>query len=347
MPLYASAIAGVRPKSEIKWANLIFRTGFNGLSLGSLVTLGANHYWQYITGTDADTGFSVPGDLQTFFDYDTDVHMQFLPSRNTTAVDLPTYMDSVIVYGDAPGGRKGFYLDTNAYSSPYPPNTGVPPQTPLNILRYGHGGVRSLKNIDNMYLEYWIKLPANLSSQMPYPNPGNWWEIFGVKSGDWLGNSSAGDYRTTLSAFKGASGLYWHAGLDDAANNSASTITGYSQTLPGSTWTIDKYGFANTAGGSVALDTWTKVQIWLKRPIDYNDVTTGRTWMAVTPESTGSRLIVCDIQGGHQKGIGDLPWTRIFPFNVYSGGNYPLGLKFTDLSIYDGYPYHPATLLAA
>lgn len=97
-----------------------------------------------------------------------------------------------------------------------------------------------------------------------------------------------------------------------------------------------KYFFNTTAPGSVPLGVPVTFEVYVKRPANRQDITTGITQAVMS--YNGTRLTLCNQVGGIQMGAVNLPITRIMIMNQYSSGTLPLQQQFTELEIWNTAP---------
>ena len=97
---------------------------------------------------------------------------------------------------------------------------------------------------------------------------------------------------------------------------------------------------------TVIPNVWTKYKQYVERPTDKNAVGEGRTWISITPESTGVEIVLCDrvgqAAGAYQMGSYTNQIARILNCTAYSDGLAPFYNEICDLKWYDGYPYGDA-----
>lgn len=170
-------------------SNLLFSSGFEGVSLAAPRDVNSAQAWQDVTGTDAVTGYSWPTKLW----------------GGTSSIQMLTYggdLSNVIrnsidtVTGHDGGQTKALHLNVLQKIT-----DGT--QDPLLILPSASAAPK------DFYISEWIKFPADMSQRL---GPGGW--ITGVP--EW---KSAGDFRVVTAVEVGGDGTpYWHMSWDNNAN---------------------------------------------------------------------------------------------------------------------------------
>lgn len=294
----------------------------------------AKNYLQFFSGIDTQTGFNMT-DVNKFFGPSV-LEVQCITDKDVTEETVQNYLYSSIVQDVGPLGRLEHILRQNIKQRATPAGSVISPQIQFLICRNGTRGLAPLP-LREYYYSMWFKLDAKLDEKLiiPAAGPGGsgWYSLAEVKTGGWGGDATFGDFRHILGVFKDADGLYYKIAGDNAANGLGKVpgITAYNIATP--------YWKQRTKSGSVKLGVWQKLEVYIKKPIDCNDLTSGVAWYAITQARQQERIVIGHKLGGKQMGDANLPDTRIFLGANYSGGNSPIVTDFTDLEIWDGLPF--------
>ena len=311
-----SAIAGrFRSKTKVLTSPQ-FRTILNGISLGAYSGSGVS-WTRAISGTDGVTGAVFPTTLNTMFGASTSMY-----------IDLPA-MDVSCANGAAVEARTTSVLQTSTDTTPNAQELVITQivkdsskvqQGHLAIYRYtgaAYPNGTQPSAINEMYIVARIKIPSNIETLL---TSGNYYMGMEFKTGGYLG-TWRGDYRARLYINKGGALAYWRGTLDNNANGQDGTCPGVTAeyVAAGNTYTTYKDDYVSSGGSGSVSTGWHTVEMYIKRPANRADITTGRTWMAVTSDATKVRQKVCDFSGGVQMGADALPISRVF-----------IGMNYTD-----------------
>lgn len=170
-------------------SNLLFSSGFEGVSLAAPRNVDSSGGWQDVTGTDSVTGYSWPTKLW----------------GGTSSIQMLTYGGNLSdVIGNSIStvtGRDG--TQTKALSLDVNQIIRDGTQDPLIIMP----AASSAPN--EFYISEWIKLPADMSQRL---GPGGWTTAVP----EW---KSAGDFRVVTAIEVDGNGTpYWHMSWDNNAN---------------------------------------------------------------------------------------------------------------------------------
>ncbi|MBV6446866.1 hypothetical protein [Nitrosomonas sp.] len=285
-------------------ANLLFKSNFGkGVVLNAPTAFSTNAAWQPLTGTDSETGYSWPvaalgSDLSA---------IQLIAVDPITPDTIGSYITNEIRSVTGPKGTAVNELFQNVKIKA-PVGTGGS-QAPLMIKRPS-----ALGDVNDLYITYWFKYPADFPDKLDNTvSAGNWRTQFEFKTGGYNGNNSAGDYRIGINILKGADGaLYWRSFGDNQANIPWSKIE---------YWAVENHTVA------VPVDKWFKFEVYWHR----SSGSDGRIWAAVDGQEIVDHY-------GPNMGDYNLPITRIFVNNAYSGGYATVESHSTGLEIWDGFP---------
>ncbi|MXS84303.1 hypothetical protein, partial [Nitrosomonas oligotropha] len=171
----------------------------------------------------------------------------------------------------------------------------------------------TIGDVNDLYITYWFRYQANLETQLDNTvSSANWRSQFSLKTGGY-NNTGEGDYRMSVTVMKGADGkLYWLT-KGDNAGGVFSTRVDY--------WQVENRVVP------VPVNKWFKFEVYWHR----SSGTDGRFWAAVDGE------VIADYRGPNM-GDYNLPITRIFVSNAYSGGHVSVNNHITRLEIWDGFP---------
>ena len=315
---------GMSPASNeaslfVSTAKMLFKTNFGaGVNLSSPSGIISSQAWQYITGTDASTGYTFP--VSAIGSDSTKIQLIGPYGSGGTALNtdnVSTFFGNSIRSTTGPKGNTVNELSLILKIKEELPGYAHS-QIPFLISRPWN-----IPDTGDVYLSYWHKFPADLASKLfENVSSGNWRMLFEWKTGGWK-DTYKGDYRMKTVVLKGTDGLlYWSNSWDNNAN-----IT--STDLPG--WTLKTYWSEANKVVPVPLGRWFKFEVFWHRSAG----TDGRYWVAVDGK------VIADHYGPN---IGDfgLPITRLMVTNVYTGGYGPtLGPvegSLTDLHIWNGFP---------
>ena len=330
--MFKSKLSDIFSKKYSKQINVIysnkkFSIYFNpNFNLGSFADVsGGKLFYAYWSGTD-----NVTGDGLTAINNFLNVPNLYVMTITDYVTDVPgmlAQLETSVVNDVGPFGSIQKILRFNFKSQTQSVGGPSPAQSWFIIDRLA-------TPLNEYFYEVYFKLDPNLADRLVYPIVGvgasHWFSFAEMKTGGYNSNNSIGDYRYAIHVEKDADGLYYRCSGDNVANG-----IGIIPGLDSST----NYWKQRTASGSVILGVWCKLEVYMKRPIDQYDTTTGITWMAITPLNTGIRQVVCNKIGGIQKGIAELNPTRIFTCGHYSGGAAPIVTDYANLVFYDGFPY--------
>lgn len=222
-------------------------------------------------------------------------------------------------------------------------------QLSLQLLR-GRGLTTMIDDIPEMYYVGYMKLPAALDTWLELPGtPARNWIIASLEFKTGFGQDNeglstasgprfygAGDYRLAFQIQKisigGVPRMVYVLQGDYLANNSG--IPGYNLPLLRDGLTGNYFWYQNTVGTNYTmngspffaeLDTWLKVEVYIKRSSNHNDLKSGRVWVAITNMATKVRTKIFDQNyysnygySNIHKGGHNLPVSRIFLTNPYT-----------------------------
>jgi hypothetical protein len=303
--LFVSTIGFTTP--AVHAAKLLFKSNFgSGVSLGMPTKFYSNGSgtgaWQSITGTDKETGYTWPiTALGATFS-----GVQLIVIDPVTSSTIGNYISNEIRSVTGPNGKpiNGLYQNVKIKG----PVGQAGSQDSLLIQRPW-----TIGDVNDLYITYWFKYPADLASKLDSTvSSGNWRMQSGFKTGGY-NNTHAGDYRIETHVMKGVDGvLYWMTKADNVANGP---------------WPRVDYWRENNYAVPVPLDTWFKYEVYWHR----SSGSDGRYWAAVNGE------VIVDHYGPNM-GDYNLPITRIFVNNSYSGGYATVESHSTGLEIWNGFP---------
>ncbi|MBE7526016.1 MAG: hypothetical protein HRU77_10750 [Gammaproteobacteria bacterium] len=284
-------------------ANLLFRSNLgSGISLGSPYNFSTYGAWQAINGTDKETGYTWPvSALGSDFS-----GVQLITVDPITSSTIGNYITNEIRSVTGPDGRPVNELFQQVKIKS-PVGAGGT-QAPLVINRPWNIG-----DVDNLYISYQFKYQADFETQLDSTVPGgNWRTHFEFKTGGY-NNSWPGDYRITIYVYKGSDGkLYWATKGDNVANGP---------------FTPTDYWIETNHAVPVPVDKWSKFEVYWHR----SGGSDGRYWAAIDGQ------VIVDHHGPNM-GDYNLPITRIFVSNPYSGGNVSVDNHMTGLEIWNDFP---------
>lgn len=290
-------------------AKLLFKTKFGpGVKLGPIRDYYTNGAWQDLVGKDQATGFEFPAkNLQSYF-----TGIQYITYDKADPTNIKNNIHTEIKQMPGPNGVMTTALIHNLLIRP---KLGVPDpgkghaQAPFLIARRSISG-----DLKTLYVKYYFKFQKNLAESLhPEVSSGNWRVLWEYKTGGYKKIDGHGDHRIQLTVLKNKDGkLYWMTKADNVANGP------FSQ---------KDYWVYRNFDAVVPIDKWFKVEISLVR-----DAIGGK----FKAEIDGKTIF--DIKGSTM-GEYNLPLTRLFISNSYSGGAVPFESTVTDLEIWDKKPY--------
>ncbi len=326
----------------ISYSIVKYKTNFAAnLLLGDYSNIfGSNNggiaFW---SGVDNSTGYG-PSDINAFFGTTSFYQITIVPYTNFST-DTQAVIEHGIVDGIGPSGNNTKLLRYNFKDTSIAAGSISNPPQSWFIFTRENIGANPPAPLQKFYYSYYVKLDPNLGIRLIYPlvgsNGSQWFTFSDLKTGGYTGNKDAGDYRFTINVNRDNDGLFWRCDGDNKADNSAGLIV-VNSVDPPDTMAVAKYWRQRTASGTVRVNQWQKLEVFISRPVDKDDVTTGITWAAVTPVSTGVREVICHKVGGVQMGIQNLPFCRIMTMGHYSGGEAPIVTEFSNFELHDDLP---------
>ena len=269
--------------SDDKEVKLLFKSGFeDGVYLDTPYNDGGATWMQDIKGSD-NSNFSFPINI-----WETKGSFQVLVD---SSVDSYEYIQNKII---TTIGHTGEY--TKVMSSEVLKADKSWTQDPYIL--------EDAKEDGDLYISYWLKLPANLPAVLgDGTNDDGWCTFFEFKT--------SGDYRIAAYVYVEDDQVFWHAHGDNVAN--------------GDNFTVRKeYWQRDNKIVPVPQDEWFKVEFFWHRSTNSD----GRFWWAVNGN------VIVDYHGVNK--IKE-PIDRIMLFTVYSE-KLPLKQLVDDIEIYDGFP---------
>lgn len=301
MLLILSIISFIAP--AVHAANLLFRSNLgSGISLGPLYNFSTYGAWQAINGTDKETGYTWPiSALGSNFS-----GVQLITVDPITSSTIGNYISNEIRTVSGPNGSpiNELFQQVKIKS---PVGAGGT-QAPLLINRPWNIG-----DVNDVYITYWFKYQVDLETQLDSTvASGNWRTHFEFKTGGY-NNSWPGDYRITIYVYKGSDGkLYWATKGDNVANGPFTPVD---------------YWLETNHAVPVPVDKWSKFEVYWHR----SGGSDGRYWAAIDGQ------VIVDHHGPNM-GDYNLPITRIFVSNPYSGGHVSVDNHITGLEIWNDFP---------
>ena len=284
-------------------AGLLFKSNFGaGISLGAPYSFATRGAYQDITGTDKETGYSWPvSALGANFS-----GVQLITVDPITSSTIGDYISGEIRSVAGPKGEAVNELFQQVKITGELGRAGS--QAPLLIRRPW-----TIGDVNDLYITYWFKYQANLETQLDNTvSSANWRSQFTLKTGGY-NNTGEGDYRMSVTVMKGADDkLYWLTKGDN---------------LGGVFPTRVDYWSEENHVVPVPIDKWFKFEVYWHR----SSGTDGRFWAAVDGE------VIADYHGPNM-GDYNLPITRIFVSNPYSGGHVSVDNHITGLEIWNDFP---------
>ena len=288
-------------------ASLLFRSNFgSGVSLESPTNFYPNGSgtgaWQYITGTDKETGYNWP---ITAIGADFS-GVQLITVDPVTPSTIGNYITNEIRSVAGPHGKPINELSQNVKIKGAVGQGGS--QAPLLIQRPW-----TIGDVNDLYITYWFKYPVDLAEKLDsMVSSGNWRTQFEFKTGGY-NNTVSGDYRIVTNVLKGTDGeLYWMTKADNQANGP---------------WSKADYWREENHVVPVPVGKWFKFEVYWHR----SSGSDGRFWVAVN----GNEIVD---NHGPNMGVYNLPITRIMVNNAYSGGYAAVESHSTGLEIWTSYP---------
>ncbi|SDW36567.1 hypothetical protein, partial [Nitrosomonas oligotropha] len=174
-------------------ANLLFKSNFGaGVSLTSPTGYYTNGAWQYLTGTDRETGYSWPvkalgANLSG---------IQLITSDPVDSSTIGNYITNEIRQVIGP---KGDLVNELFHNVKIKGDLGqADSQAPLVINRPW-----TIGDVNDLYITYWFKYESDFPSKLTRDVPGaGWRDMFAFKTGGYL-NDWRGDYRVSVVILKG------------------------------------------------------------------------------------------------------------------------------------------------
>ena len=299
----------------IPMATALFKTGFDGASIGAPYSCATNTCFQNIDGTDPVTGYTWPAKVWSMTGrFQTTTGVPFTPP-------LSNYILNEIVTAAGPQNTQTPMLH-QAIKVPRSTDPTVPfPQDPYYITQATDPNATQ----GDLYVRYWVKLQPNSGPA----NLGSWRVLIQWKTG--------GDFRLNLtSATNGLdsakcpsqSAAYWRVYADNDANS----------TDPN--WMYENYWEECAPTRAVPTSgQWTKVEFFSHRGTPGG--TDGRVWVAINGQQ------VFNLTGKQMWGVGDsagnpMKINRIMAPQIYTNASAAQGVPVEqwvdDYEVWDGFP---------
>ena len=314
---------------NVKYSNKKFSIYFNpNFNLGSFADVyGGKLFYAFWSGTDNVTGDGLTA-INNFLAVPAP-YVQTITDVNTDVPGMLAQLETSVVNDVGPFGSIQKILRFNYKSQTQSVGGPSPAQSWFIIDRLA-------TPLNEYFYEVYFKLDPNLADRLVYPIVGvgasHWYNFAEMKTGGYNGNNDGGDYRYIVGIAKDENGIFYKCAGDNVANGLG--------IVPGvDSYVTSGYWRQRTVSGSVVLGVWCKLEVYVKRPVDKDDLTTGITWIAITPMTTGIRQVIGHKVGGIQMGVQNLPVCRILTFGHYSGGAAPIVTDYANLVFYDGFPY--------
>ncbi len=341
--MYKSAVSNIYSKKLAKPVPIVystkkFATNFlPNFTLGAFFLAGsAKNYFAFWTGIDNSTGFGHT-DTVSFLSATNGTQLQTITDILTDVDTLPTLFETSIVDAIGPSGSTEKILRFNNKVKSIALGDPAPAQSWLLFTRYGTVSTPP-PPLNEYYYSIYIKIDPIVQTVMKdlvTDNRGlNWLSLAEMKTGGYSGNSSAGDYRHGLLITCPSPGVFTYKASGDNIANGLGIVPGVDEYN-----TLNPYWRQESYPGLVRFGEWLKLEIYIKRPTNHADRSTGITWMAITPISTGRREVVCNKIGGIQMGVADLPASRMFIAGQYSGLPSPIISDCAQLEMHDTFPF--------
>lgn len=339
--MYKSAVSNVYSKKLAKPIPIVyaikkFATNFQASHvLGAFAQAGsAKNYFAYWSGVDNSTGYS-DVDAETFLSATNGPQLQTINDINTDAATLPTMQETSVVDALGPFGTTEKILRFNYKVKSIPLNGTAPTQAWYMFTRYNPIGGGAPAHLNEYYCSYYFKLDPILQTAMKDigtdANNIAWYSMSEMKTGGYLDAAGAGDYRYLIMVKTIVAGKFRFVVTGDNGADNVGTV-------PGS-GTYTAFWQQSTEDDIPRFGVWCKMEIYLRRPSSYADLSTGITWMAVTPMDTGVRQVICNKIGGRQMGSSSLPATRMFLKGMYTQAPAPIVSDMARLEIHDHFPF--------
>jgi hypothetical protein len=320
---------------------MYFRTVFSGLTAqsGTDVTESSDHkqYDQTLTGADNVTGYTMQ-DLPVISTCDFKV--EYIAATATSGAtksdrftDLASQIEVSTVLVPGYDGQTVTALRKHVKTRGA---TSVDPQCALMHQRTGTGYANYPDPLKESYVTAWHKFQTSglnsIETQLDATDSNaNWRVLREFKTGGFIDSGVTkwyGDFRIVLTVTETvANGLQWELIADNRANG-LNLVTGVSGSY------TQFWRYTNTTN-DIPSNAWIKIETYIKRSQNYDDLSTGRAIVTITPASTMTPVVIFDVSGGRFTGYNDLPWNRIFYTNDYSGGALPIDSYITDLQLWD------------
>ena len=338
--MFKSKLSDIFSKKYSKQINVIysnkkFSIYFNPtFQLGSFAAYGsARNYFAYWSGTDNVTGDGLTA-INNFLAAPAP-YVQTITDVNTDVPGMLAQLETSVVNDVGPFGSIQKILRFNFKYKALPMGDAIVPQSWFNLVRQS-GVSTPPAPLNEYFYEVYFKLDPNLADRLVYPTSGsggtNWYNFAEMKTGGYNGNNDGGDYRYVVSIAKDENGIFYRCSGDNVANGLG--------IVPGvDSYVTSGYWRQRTLSGIPLLGVWHKLEVYVKRPVNKDDLTTGITWIAITPMTTGIRQVIGHKVGGIQMGVQNLPVCRILTFGHYSGGAAPIVTDYANLVFYDGFPH--------
>ena len=291
-------------------ATALFRTGFDGASIGAPYECAPNTCFQPISGTDPVTGFSWPVTIWTMTGrFQTTTGDNFNPPLSNSILNE-------IVTMAGPQGNQTSLLH-QSIKIPRSSDTTKPfPQDPYYITEPTSNTVTQ----GDLYIRYWVKLQSSAGGS----GLGNWRTLLQWKTGgDFRVNLSSATYGFTGStACPSGSTQYWRVYADNVANS----------TDPN--WQQQDYWEKCNQAPTVTTGQWTKIEFFSHRGTPGR--TDGRVWVAINGQQ------VFDERGRKMWGDQSLRINRIMAPQIYTNASAapgaPIEQWVDDYEVWDGFP---------
>ena len=292
-----------------------FASKFNNVTNDLFSGFGVGHTWALFTGTDSETGSAWYGESPTYPNGGTgpmDVILngvmylhEHVPGGLITPANYATYGNVQIVNEAGPTGANVNVLSLTAADAGLIDTGSDQAFDTQQWLCFQ--SVASTTNplpndLENLYWRYWMKKPAYINT-MPTGSD----IFFEVKTGGYNG-LYGGDLRISGEIVKPASGsLYWRVTCDHGGNvDEATTLLPNGNPWPTAGTNSYLYWRAQNTAIPVAADTWTKIEVYLRR-------SRGRGCMMMAINDVSAMEYY-----GNTMGVYDNPIGRFSPFGIYS-----------------------------
>ena len=342
--MFKSAVSNVYAKKLSKATPIVysikkFATNFQASHvLGAFAEYGSpKNYYAFWSGIDNSTGYG-DTDFETFLSASNGPQIQTITDTDTSVVGLPTLFETSIVDAIGPSGNTEKILRFHTKVKSIALGDPAPAQSWYMATRYGAPG-NPAPALNEYYYSIHFKLDPILLTVMKDtvtdPRGLQYMAIAEMKTGGYLGDSSAGDYRYKILLVCISPNNFVFDAIGDNVANGLGIVPGVDAYA-----TLNPYWRQDSYPGLVRFGEWLKLEVYLKRPTSFSDITTGITWIAITPVSTGRREVMCNKVGGIQMGVADLPISRLFISGQYSGMPAPIVSECARLEIHDALPFN-------